>query len=341
MDSIAVYICKRIVRPEEHIAVYDMISVIVITYNAERSIARCIDSIINQTFKDIELIILNDGSTDKTLSIINSYKEIDNRLIIISRENRGVARSRQEGLDLSKGEFSVFVDSDDWVEPDFLEALYNKAIATKSDMVICDMFVEWGNRTEYSCQKPRDEKADTIFGQMFMELHGSLCNKLIAKSAYIRSGVRMPNFDCCEDQYVVMLLLSNNISVSYCNRALYHYDKAQNDASITNKWSNFKVSKRIEFIKSIRSLVRNEYQAQCYDNYIGAIAYSAAGSPKVACPNYRELFEEFWTNIRRSNLPKCKKIICLLRIRGIVIPVRFIRSVRLYLKDKVNLKRYV
>ena len=66
MDSIAVYICKRIVRPEGHITVYDMISVIVITYNAERSIARCIDSIINQTFKDIEIICINDGSPDNS-----------------------------------------------------------------------------------------------------------------------------------------------------------------------------------------------------------------------------------------------------------------------------------
>lgn len=317
-----------------------MISVIVVTYNAELSIAKCIDSITNQTYKDFELIIINDGSTDKTLEIIKKYEKIDKRIVTKSRENLGVAASRQEGLDLAKGDYTIFVDSDDWVEPNFLESLLNCATEAKADMVICDMLVEWWNRTEYLSQKPREIKADIILGQMLKELHGSLCNKLIAKSAYTRTGVRfLSGLNCGEDQYVVIALLSNNISVAYCNLALYHYDKTINNGSITNKWLDFEVHKRVQFIKSIKPFICTNFQKMCYDNYIGSTAYTATASSKSACPNYKELFQEFLPHIQRANIPKHKKIICKLRIKGIMVPTRLVKIVRLYFRDKHNNKK--
>lgn len=314
-----------------------MISVIIVVYNAEKSIKRCIDSIINQTYKDFELIIINDGSTDGTLDIISSYEKNDARIIIISRENLGVARSRQEGLDISSGEYSIFVDADDWVEPDFLEVMMSKAVSSMADMVICDMYVEYNNKIEYSCQKPRDLNSDVVLGQMLYELHGSLCNKLISKSAYTRTGVRfLKDLNCNEDQYVVMALLSNDISVSYCNRALYHYDKTINNNSISNSWLNFDVSKRIYFVKSIESFIISEYQKQCYYDFIGRFAYTATASPKSACPNYRLLFKEYWPQILKSNIPLHKKIICKLRLIGIIIPVRWVKIIRLSIRNLKN-----
>lgn len=317
-----------------------MISVIVVAYNAEKSISRTIDSIINQTYRDFELIIINDGSTDKTLDIINDYAKKDNRIIKISRTNLGVVQSRQEGLDLSRGEYSIFVDADDWVESDFLESLYCTAIASKSDMVICDMQVEYAYKTEYLSQTPKELKSDVILGQMLRELHGSLCNKLIAKSVYLRTGVRfLPDLNCCEDQYVVIALLSNNIKVSYCNKALYHYDKTINNDSITNKWLDFPVYKRIQFIKSVKQFINTDFQKFCYNNYIGAVAYTATASSRIACPNYKELFQEYKPQIMSANIPRYKKIICLLRLKGINIPVRLIKHLRLYIRNKNNSKK--
>lgn len=314
-----------------------MISVIVVTYNAELSIARCIDSIINQTYKDFELIIINDGSTDNTQEIIKKYEKIDKRIVTQSRENLGVAASRQEGLDLAKGDYTIFVDSDDWVEPDFLESLLNCATEAKADMVICDMLVEWWNRTEYLSQKPREIRADIILGQMLKELHGSLCNKLISKSAYTRTGVRfLPGLNCGEDQYVVIALLSKHITVSYCNKALYHYDKTRNNNSITNKWLDFDVVKRVHFIKSIEPLICSAYQEQCFYDFIGSVAYTATASSKAACPNYKALFKEFSPYIKRSHIPLHKKIICLLRLKGIVIPTRLVKKIRIYHRNKNN-----
>lgn len=306
-----------------------MISVIVISYNAEHTIARCINSILNQTYIDFELIIINDGSTDHTLDVIKDCTKNDSRVIICTRRNMGVAFTRQEGLDIASGEYTVFVDSDDWVEPDFLESLYECAVASNSDMVICDMLVEHSRKTEYLCEEPKSLQADVILGQMIYELHGSLCNKLILKSVYDRTEVRfLPDLDCCEDQYVVMALLSKNISVSYLDRALYHYDKSANDTSITNNWLDFPVKQRIYFIKSIEPFIINDNQKKYYNNYIGRIAYDAVASSKKACPNYALHFKDYVSQIKQSDLPKYKKIICFLAMNGILVPIRLFKDIR-------------
>lgn len=313
-----------------------MISVIVIAYNAQNTISRCIDSILNQNYRDFELIIIDDGSTDKTLDVIVSYSH-DSRIRIRTRENKGVAYTRQEGLDMAFGQYSIFVDADDWVESNFLGTLYECAMLSKAEMVICDMLVERPrNVVEYLCERPKSLQSNVVLGQMICELHGSLCNKLMAQSAYTRTGVRfLPDLDCCEDQYVVMALLAKGVSVAYLNEALYHYDKT-NESSITNNWLDFPVDKRVRFIKSIRSLISDEEQNLYLDNYIGTVAYTATASPKSACQNYIELFKEFWPNIKKSQLPKHKKIICYLRLNGIVVPTRWVKMLRRYFHNKLK-----
>ena len=314
-----------------------MISVIVIAYNAQDTISRCIDSILNQSYRDFELIIIDDGSTDGTLDVINSYSQSNYKIRVKTRNNKGVAYTRQEGLDMAIGQYSIFVDADDWVDSNFLESLLECAIASKAEMVICDMLVERANKDrEYLCERPKSLLSNVVLGQMISELHGSLCNKLVAQSAYTRTGVRfLPDLDCCEDQYVVMALLSKGISVAYLNKALYHYDKT-NESSITNNWLNFPVAKRVRFIKSITTLITDEEQKQYLDNYIGAVAYTATASPKSACPNYKELFQEFLPNIKKSQLPRYKRVICYLRLNGIVVPTRWVKMLRRYFHNKLK-----
>lgn len=315
-----------------------MISVIVISYNAERTIARCINSILNQTYGDFELIIINDGSTDKTLEVITKCSNNDSRVKICTRANKGIAFTRQEGLDMALGEYLIFVDADDWVESDFLESLFKCAVAFKSDMVICDMIVERYNRSEYSSQKPKSLQADVLLGQMLYELHGSLCNKLISKSAYSQTGVRfLPDLDCCEDQYVVMALLSNNISVTYLNRALYHYDKTANQGSVTNNWFDVPLEQRMRFIKNVEPFIINDNQKEYFYNYLGKIAYDGVIASKTACPNYSLFFKDYEYHIKQSNLPGYKKIICSLALRGITVPVRLLKDIKIrYIANKNN-----
>ena len=103
-----------------------MISVIINVYNGERYIKKCLDSILNQTYKNLEILIVNDGSTDDTLKICKSYK--DSRIRIINTKNKGLSLSRNVGLDNAKGEYLYFIDCDDYIEKDTLEYLYNLCI---------------------------------------------------------------------------------------------------------------------------------------------------------------------------------------------------------------------
>jgi glycosyltransferase involved in cell wall biosynthesis len=104
------------------------ISIIIPVYNVEKYLKRCLDSIVNQTLKDIEIICIDDGSTDNSLAILNDYAQRDSRVKVLHQENAKQGAARNRGLEIATGEFVTFVDSDDWVELDYCELLYNAAI---------------------------------------------------------------------------------------------------------------------------------------------------------------------------------------------------------------------
>ena len=116
------------------------VSVIIPVYNVEDYLEKCLDSVINQTLKDIEIIVVNDGSPDNSQKIIDKYRKKDKRIISVMKENGGQASARNLGIKKSHGEFLCFVDSDDWIELDMLEVLYNNAKENHSDIVTCDYF---------------------------------------------------------------------------------------------------------------------------------------------------------------------------------------------------------
>lgn len=116
------------------------ISIIVPIYNMEKKLGRCIKSILKQSFKNFELILVNDGSTDNSIKICKNYAKKDNRIVIIDKENEGVIKTRQRGVDESKGKYITFVDSDDYVHEKMLEKLYNEIINNSCDIVVCDYY---------------------------------------------------------------------------------------------------------------------------------------------------------------------------------------------------------
>ncbi|GEN30138.1 glycosyltransferase EpsH [Cerasibacillus quisquiliarum] len=124
----------------------DKISIIVPVYNSERYLAECLDSLINQTYKNIEIILINDGSTDGSKYILDEYERKDSRIKVKHLENGGVSRARNVGLEMVTGEWITFVDSDDWVEPDMLSFSMKKAIDTKSDIIIWSYFKNYFNK---------------------------------------------------------------------------------------------------------------------------------------------------------------------------------------------------
>lgn len=115
------------------------VSIIVPIYNVERYLSRCLDSLINQTLKDIEIICINDGATDNSLEILKKFAEKDKRIIIFNQNNKGVAASRNLGLKNAKGDYIGFIDADDWIDLNYFEKLYNAITSTNSDIACCSI----------------------------------------------------------------------------------------------------------------------------------------------------------------------------------------------------------
>jgi len=114
------------------------VSVIVPVYNVEKYLKRCLDQLVNQTLKEIEIICVNDGSKDNSIKILEEYSQKDNRISVISQENAGLSVARNTGMDYVKGEYIGFVDSDDWVDLDFYEKLYDAAKRNDCDIAVAD-----------------------------------------------------------------------------------------------------------------------------------------------------------------------------------------------------------
>ena len=115
------------------------VSVVVPVYNTEKYLDICLNSLVNQTIDDIEIIIVNDGSTDNSIKIIKKYmKQYPEKIVLLDQKNSGISVARNNGISIAKGEFIGFVDSDDFVELNMYENLYNAIKNTKSDIVVCD-----------------------------------------------------------------------------------------------------------------------------------------------------------------------------------------------------------
>ena len=213
------------------------ISIIVPVYKAETYLHRCVDSLLAQTFTDFEVLLIDDGSPDRSGEICDDYAHKDARVRVFHQENGGVSVARQRGLDEARGEYTIHADPDDWVEPDMLEALYRKAKEDDADMVICDYYTNDGKVQKYVRQRPSKLDHCTVLHELFQQLHGSCWNKLVKRVCYSRYGVRFPeDLSLCEDLYVNSALLLHDIRVTYVKRAFYHYN--QIEGSISNTYSS-------------------------------------------------------------------------------------------------------
>ena len=122
------------------------VTLIVPVYNVEKYLNRCIDSILNQTLEDFELILVDDGSKDNSGNICDEYMRKDRRVKVIHKENGGLSDARNSGIEISTGEYLSFIDSDDWVEKEFLETLYNNAIKYQAEIVIVNLHKVFDNK---------------------------------------------------------------------------------------------------------------------------------------------------------------------------------------------------
>lgn len=124
-----------------------VISVVVPIYNVEKYLHRCVDSIINQTYKNLEIILVDDGSLDSCPKICDDYSKKDNRIKVIHKKNGGLSDARNAGMKIAKGEYISFVDSDDWIEHEMMERLYEVMVETNGDIASCGVRMVWDDNT--------------------------------------------------------------------------------------------------------------------------------------------------------------------------------------------------
>lgn len=242
------------------------VSIIVPVYKAEAYLHRCVDSILAQTFTDWELLLIDDGSPDRSGEICDEYAQKDSRIRVIHKENGGVSSARQKGLDEAVGEYTIHADPDDWVEPTMLAEMYQKAKDEDADIVMTDFFQNKGRCQEYIGQKPKDiNRKEVLRELLFQQLHGSCCNKLVRRVCYSRDGIRFPYGMCCwEDLYVNVCLLTNDVKIAYLPKAFYHYDCAENQNSLVRKPTKQTVLSQKHFIETLGPVLEFSYKEAFY-----------------------------------------------------------------------------
>lgn len=213
-----------------------IISISVPVYNTEKYLRQCLESLVNQTLRDIEIIIVNDGSTDSSESICREYAEKDSRIKLICKENGGLASARQAALEVSTGQYFCVCDADDWVEPDIYEKLYAKAVETDADIVMCDYWSEYtdSQQTETYGKNP-ELQGDLLDDALNGNFPPQLWTKMIKRNLFNRLSLSWdPDVNLGEDFLLMLKILINNVKIAYQPLPLYHYRRDFGGSTYTN-----------------------------------------------------------------------------------------------------------
>ena len=231
-----------------------LVSIIVPVYKAEKYIHQCIDSLLAQTYRNIEVILVDDGSPDHCGKICDEYAAKDCRVKVIHQQNGGVSVARQTGIDHATGEYSIHADPDDWVELNMIEELVAKAVANNADMVICDFYRESKSDRIHVCQNPGDDlSASAVLRKILsQQLHGSCWNKLVNRSRIEGIGFTPEDLCILEDELYNIRILARKIKVSYLPKAFYHY-RVENEHSLCNTISEKSFKSKVKAVSEIES----------------------------------------------------------------------------------------
>ena len=283
------------------------ISVIIPIYNTEKYLERCLDSAINQTFKDIEIILINDGSIDNSYKICQKYQKKDSRIRLFNQENRGQGFARNFGIIQSKSDFIFFLDSDDFIEPDTIEQLYNQVIFGKSDIVIGGWEKVNEDLTQIIKTNPAIDvdvlnsknRVSYIFSFQFTYV---ACGILINKKIFLDNFLFFPNY-FHEDLYLMPKIFYFARKISYVDNKFYKWiernDSSSNSFSMEHAisvggilvdWSNFLLKEKIY----------KENQKSLFKGFIKCIAFGKNQTKKFASINQKDEILAYFHNLENN-----------------------------------------
>ena len=224
-----------------------MLSIIIPVYNTEKYFKRCLDSVIQQKYSNLEIVIVDDGSTDSCGNLSDEYAKIDSRIKVIQKKNGGLVAARKTGVENACGEYVAYVDSDDWIEPDSYDDLMRIAEKYKPDFIACSFYKNYEGMQSIREDYPQDgsyskcdieklimqaDEKESFFCQI---INSSLCCKLLKKSFLLPFQEAVPDeVIMSEDMAVVLPMLMNANSIYVSKKPFYHY--FQNRNSMSYEW---------------------------------------------------------------------------------------------------------
>ena len=281
------------------------VSIIVPVYNVENYIERCLNSLVNQTFKDIEIITINDGSTDKSLELINKYVKEDIRVSVIDLGDEGVSYCRNLGIEKANGKYIMFVDSDDWIDSSMVEVMYKKAEENKLDLVMCSYIREFKDHSKekifnlpeeiiYKEDKVKNELLRKLVGPVKEELSnpemldalGTVWGKLYRADIFKENKINfvdLKEIGSAEDTLFNIFTFNYLKKVMFLNKPMYHYWR-DNPKSVTSQYNPKLKEQRKVFFKYISDFIKENNFEQVFEEALNnRICTSVLGLGLIEC----------------------------------------------------------
>lgn len=250
-----------------------LISIVVPVYKVEKYLERCVKSICAQTYQNLEIILVDDGSPDRCGEMCDMFAKQDSRIRVVHKENGGLSDARNAGLDIMTGDYVGFVDSDDWIEPDMYDTLYNLLIANNADIAAGGIFLDYADQRTlfFNPQYPQFKDIETFSSKealreltYHIKISNSVCDKLFSR--YIFQNIRMTKGRINEDFEIMPSCLLKAHKIVYTPIPYYHY--YMSEGSITRA-----VCSPSRFTESDLSRERIKfYKKNCPEYYYDAIA---------------------------------------------------------------------
>ena len=246
------------------------ISVIIPVYNVEKYLKRCLDSVVNQTYKNLEIILIDDGSTDKSGNICDEYAAKDKRIIVIHKENGGLSDARNKGLDICTGDYISFIDSDDWIENGFYEYVVNNV--KDNDLLIFDYYITNGKNSKWIKYKNTEvelSKEKCLIELAKAKLQSYTCNKIYKLDLF--DNIRFPKGRNYEDQAIIHLIIDKCNKIRYYDKAFYYYYQNPNGITYTVNYKNYR---DFLYVNILRGRFLKKKYPEIYEYHLNYI-YSA------------------------------------------------------------------
>jgi glycosyltransferase involved in cell wall biosynthesis len=295
----------------------ELISVIVPIYNVERYLEKCVDSIIAQTYRDLEIILCNDGSTDGCGAICDRYAGLDSRVRVVHKENGGLSDARNAGIEIARGSWYVFIDSDDFITPDTIERMHTAAVSTDSQIAVCNMIRIYDDGGTEPFYRPAQEQTLLAGETRFETLkQPSACNKLFRADLF--EGVRFPKGKFYEDTFVYHILAHRAKNIVLTGHDGYFYlsrrESILGQPRYTDRYFDFieAVHRRTQYL--LEHGVPGYAQEACLSLY-AAVSNGEKLVPKTKNNHDKVATMRRWYRLAYDHLMKCPDVGLKQRIR--------------------------